>query len=146
MLQWFEYIPRPNLHYRYEAMARDEAGALHPLLLCGELSYDIVSWGEAIALRGRIECHQGSYGIYRCLEGCWTGHCDGLSLEALGISELQALEWWWTGQVLDFYGVFMGGGLTICDYVFSRVEEHDGGCGPVPNRIMSWGDIKASYR
>ena len=145
--QWQEHIPSPNLHYRYEVMARDEGGALHSIYWPAVYPHDIVAWGEAVALRGRLTYAYGSFAIDICQEGCWYGWCDGFEPAACGISEKQAFLWWASGQVLDFYGIYMASGMpSICDYIFSRVEEHDGDCGPIPNHTMSWGDLKSSYR
>jgi len=104
-------------------------------------------YAEAVCLRGRVEYWQGDFVFVPCDVNCWSGFCWIVRIEGLGISELQALGWDGTGQVLDFYGEYMNGSMAAdCEFILTRIEEHDGDCGPVPNHAMTWGDIKATYR
>ena len=65
----------------------------------------------------------------------------------MGVTEEQALHWFFSFQVLNFFGLeTYDGMLTSCHYRIERVEEHDGDCGPLPNYTMTWGHIKATYR
>ncbi len=147
IVTWSEPIPVPNRHYHYEVMARDAEGGLYNISCCCNPSYDIVTWGEAICMRGRLVYQSGYFDIQPCEDGCWSGFCGSLTAEAFGESDHQALFWSISGQVLNFYGVETYGGMpTNCHFWIDRVEPHDGDCGPVPNQARSWGDLKAMYR
>lgn len=145
--EWQEYIPAPNHHYRYEVMARDTQGGLHSTYRPEGASHDYVAWGEAVAVRATIYFGGGDCTLLPCPEGCWEGLCWSITPAALGITELQALIWHGTGQVLDIYGTIYPNSMpTDCTFTFTHVEEHEGDCTPIPNRTSSWGDLKSSYR
>ncbi len=162
--------PIPNVVYRFEARFVDESRnpIQHPLSMCwfmpAHSSVDYASDGDAVTMRGRLwwrgPYFGTSYNVYiiPCESGCWgqvggsyQGQIgqhyqlasllppeDPLVVDAfsLKIVDVIGLPWKPTGMA--------DGGLG---FLYSEVREAENGeCGPVPNREMNWGSLKAQYR
>jgi len=50
-------------------------------------------------------------------------------------------------RIVNVYGTYQISDLVpTCSLHVTRIEEHDGDCGPIPNRATTWGAVKATYR
>jgi hypothetical protein len=143
-IEWTEDAPSPGIMYKYEFMVRDQAGDLHGLMGY-PYNWAYISYGEAVATRGRFN-FLGEFD--ECEIGCWTSQPGCVYEENLpAIDEAQMIEWIFSGQVIDIYGSFRFDEMwPNCEIQITRLEEHDGACGPIPNHKQTWGHIKATYR
>lgn len=145
-----ESMPGHDRCYGYVVRAVDAAGELHDLCDLGQMPFDFVSCGDAIIVRGRFPAMfqdpRESYLLFEgCSEGCWWGR-DYIDF---GRVDPETYRPYIFGSVtLDVYGYFLVSDmlpnvLIVATHVTPTLS---GQCGPLPQRVLGWGQVKQMYR